>query len=783
MAQLFHIRPLFTGIRWLSVWLLVIAFQVTLAHRYSGARPSELGLYTTGADHSLLDVAQTFGRLPLYFVENQGQMDEHVAYYIQGHDRSIYFTSTGVTFALTQPSETKLPFSDTSIIWERADYHQVSEPPYARWVVKLDFVGANPGVSPIAQDQTQATLSYFSGQPDAWNNNLRTYQRLIYPDLWPGIDLVYYGTVDQMKYEFIVRPGADPKDIRLAYSGATNVRLTESGQLAVTSPAGNLIDAAPIAYQEINGKRVPVSMIYDLAEPSSPDVSNTTPASHRTFQYGFRVGKYDPTLPLVLDPAVLVYAGYVGGSGSDEGYDIAGDGNGNIYITGYTSSAATTFPAMVGPDLSQNGGYDAFVAKVNAAGTALVYAGYIGGSSHDYGIAITVDGAGNVYIAGETWSTEATFPVTVGPDLTFNSGGGSDSDAFVVKVNPTGTALVYAGYIGGSNYESGSGIAVDGDGNAYVTGNTDSTQTTFPVTGGPDLTYNGGYRDAYVAKVNATGTALIYAGYIGGSVDDYGVDIAVDEPGNAYITGETSSGQTHFPVIVGPDLTHNGGSDIFVAKVNTAGTTLVYAGYIGGSNRDVGYGIAVDETGNAYVTGFTFSDQATFPVIVGPDLTHNGGLTDAFVAKVNAAGTTLIYAGYIGGAGNDYGYSIAVDSLGNAYVTGSTYSDQTTFPVAVGPDLTFNGFVDAYVAKVNTTGGALDYAGYIGGSGEDIGYGIAVDDDDNVYITGKTNSGEATFPVGDGPDLTYNGGGLAGDAFVAKVSDLNKLFYLPLIER
>lgn len=783
MAQSFHIRSLITGIRWVSVWLLVIALLLTLAHLYSGTRPSELGLYSTSTNLSLFDVAQTFGRLPLYFIENQGQLDEHVTYYIQGHDRSIYFTSAGVTFAITQPSEIKLPFPAKFRIWESADYHQESVLSYARWIVKLDFVGANPGVSPIAQDQTQATISYYNGQPDAWNNGLQTYQRLVYPDLWPGIDLVYYGTVDQMKYEFIVRPGANPKDIQLAYSGATNVRLTESGQLAVTSPAGDLIDAAPIAYQEVNGKRIPVSMVYDLAETSWPDASNTSSASHQTFQYGFQIGEYDSTLPLVLDPAVLIYAGYVGGSGSDEGYDIAVDSNGELYITGYTSSAATTFPAMVGPDFSQNGGYDAFVAKVNAAGTALVYAGYIGGSSHDYGMAITVDGAGNAYIAGETWSTEATFPVKVGPDQTFNSGGDSDSDAFVVKVNPTGTALVYAGYIGGSDYELGSGIAVDGDGNAYITGNTASTQTTFPVTGGPDLTYNGGVRDAFLAKVNATGTALIYAGYIGGSVDDYGADIAVDGLGNAYITGETSSSQTSFPAIVGPDLTQNGGSDVFVAKVNTTGSSLVYAGYIGGSNRDVGYGIAVDEMGNALVTGFTFSNQATFPVIVGPDLTHNGGLTDAIVAKVNAAGTTLVYAGYIGGAGNDYGHSIAVDKLGNAYVTGSTNSDQTTFPVAVGPDLTFNGFVDAYVAKVNTTGGVLDYAGYIGGSGEDIGYGIAVDDDDNVYVTGKTNSGEATFPVGVGPDLTYNGGGLAGDAFVTKVSELNNLIYLPLLKK
>ena len=259
-------------------------------------------------------------------------------------------------------------------------------------------------------------------------------------------------------------------------------------------------------------------------------------------------------------------------------------------------------------------------------------------------------------------------------DSTYNGG---YTDAFVAKVNVEGSSLVYAGYIGGSGRDGAVDIVVDSAGNAYVTGETDSTEATFPVTGGPDLTYNGApYDDAFVAKVNAAGTRLIYCGYIGGNGYEYGRGIAVDISGNAYVTGYTNSSEASFPVIIGPDLTYNGSGfyegDAFVVKVSATGSSLVYAGYIGGSGRDEGTAIVVDSAGNTYVTGATNSTEATFPVMGGPDLTYNGGVWDAFVVKVNAAGSRLVYAGYIGGNSYDYGLGIAIDSGGNAYVTGKT---------------------------------------------------------------------------------------------------------------
>jgi hypothetical protein len=348
------------------------------------------------------------------------------------------------------------------------------------------------------------------------------------------------------------------------------------------------------------------------------------------------------------------------------------------------------------------------VAKVNPSGTALVYAGFLGGSGWDDGYGIAVDASGNAYVTGGTGSSD--FPAVVGPDLSHNG----DRDAFVAKVNPSGTALVYAGFLGGSSDDAGSGIAVDASGNAYVTGWTWSSD--FPAVVGPDLSRNGGH-DAFVAKVNPSGTALVYAGFLGGSSDDAGYGIAVDASGNAYVTGWT--GSSNFPAVVGPDLSRNGGHDAFVAKVNPSGTALVYAGFLGGSSNDGGSGIAVDASGNAYVTGKTWSSD--FPAVVGPDLSHNG-YTDAFVAKVNPSGTALVYAGFLGGSGWDYGYGIAVDASGNAYVTGETGSSD--FPAVVGPDLSHNGYGDAFVAKVNPSGTALVYAGFLGGSINDVGWAL-----------------------------------------------------------
>ncbi len=684
-----------------------------------------------------------FGSLPLVFAENRGQADPRVAFHAWGRDRAIFLCRDGLTFGIRDRAAGK------------------------RWTVKLDFLGARPAALPEGLDPAPTVVSWFRGPRAAWKTGVPTWSSVVYRDLWPGVDLVCAGKPAGMKYEFRVRPGADPARIRLGWRGAASVALDAAGRLAVGTPAGGFRDERPVSWQEVDGRRVAVETSYEL---STADGGGAR-------AQGFRLGAFDRTRALVIDPAVLVYCGYLGDGVDEADSAIAVDGSGNAYVGSRTYSSETTFPVLAGPDLTANGGADAIVAKVNAAGTALVYCGFIGGAADEEARGIAVDASGNAYLAGRTASTEATFPVLGGPSLVYAGGA---HDAFVAKVNAAGTALVYCGYVGGAADDGANGIAVDGSGEAFLSGTTGSDETTFPVVGGPDQTFNGGTSDAFVARVGSTGMALDYCGYIGGAGNDTGTGVAVDTAGAAYVVGETDSAETSFPVAVGPDLTQNGGRDAFVAKVAVAGTSLDYCGYIGGSGNESSPYVAVTGSGSAFVSGATFSDETTFPVAVGPDLTFNGGSRDGFVARVLDDGTGLAYCGYIGGAGFDAAYGVAVDGSGRAWVAGYAGSGSAgDFPVADGPDLTANGSDDWFVARVLADGSALDVSGYVGGSSSDYCIGIAVDAAGDAYVTGYTFNDETTFPVVRGPDVTFNGSGSL--TFLAKVS-LNPVVAPPAIE-
>jgi uncharacterized repeat protein (TIGR01451 family) len=703
--------------------------------------------------------------VPLYFIENRGQVDARVAYYLHGANKILYFGSEGVTMVLSKPSSGQSSQATVAQVDSTSD--ALDERSISRLTIKLEFVGSDPAVVPVGEELATARFSYFKGQPQDWRTGLKTYHRIKYADLWPGIDLVYSGSVDRLKYMFVVKPGADPKQIRLRYRGAESVRLDRAGNLLVQTAQEDFHDDKPKAYQELNGTAVDVVADYALG------------ASH---SYGFKVGSYDSSKALIIDPAILVYSGFLGGSGDDRANGIAVDSDGNSYLVGETNSTQLTFPTDVGPDVSQNGGLDAFVAKVDPTGSQLLYAGFIGGSADDRGKAIAVDSLGNAYVTGETNSTQATFPVTGGPDLTHNG----VSDAFVAKINSAGTNLVYAGYIGGFGNDRGMGIAVDSSNRAYVTGETDSIGGSFPDGDGFgalttfDNLQNGGL-DAFVARVAANGGSLEYAGFIGGIGTDRGTSIAVDSSNRAYVTGETDSTGTSFPdgngfggLTTTFDNTQNGGLDAFVARVAANGQALEYAGYLGGIANDKGNGIVVDGSGNAYVTGETSSSEISFPDgnglggLPGPGQIQRGGV-DAFVAKIDSTGSALIYAGFIGGSSDDRGNGIALmpgcPSNCDIFITGDTNSTQATFPVSVGPDLTHNGGVDAFLAKVNSDG-SLGLAGYVGGTGDDRGKGIAQDINGDAYIAGETNSNQSSFPVRGDLDRTANFG---FDAFITKI--------------
>lgn len=461
---------------------------------------------------------------------------------------------------------------------------------------------------------------------------------------------------------------------------------------------------------------------------------------------------------------VLIYSTYLGGNYYDVGMSIAVDSAGNAYITGLTGS--TDFPTTAGTaDTSfngMNGLGDAFITKLNPTGSALVYSTYLGGADDDWGRGIAVDNSGNAYITG--WTFSADFPTTPGAfDTTFKG----LMDAFVAKINPSGTGLVYSTLIGEvGNSES---ITIDNSGNAYIIGFT--TSSTFPTTPGAfDTSYNGG-GDAFVSKLNPSGTALIYSTYLGGTSTEMGWTSAIDNSGNAYIIGRTASAD--FPTTPGAfDTSYNGGDyDTFVAKLNADGSALIYSTFLGGENTDYGHGIALDSSGNTYITGLTRS--STFPTTSAAfDTSFNGGY-DVFASKLNPTGTALLYSTYLGGTWDDYDRRIKLDKLNNAYIIGYTKStDFPTTPGAFARTHTRTGYNDVFITKLDSTGATVLYSTYFGGYQDNYGYDIVLDDSDNIYITGETMSSD--FPTTPGAfDTSHH---YADDAFVTKIAPVDFYF-------
>ena len=436
------------------------------------------------------------------------------------------------------------------------------------------------------------------------------------------------------------------------------------------------------------------------------------------------MGTYDHSLPLVIDP-VISYSTYLGGTGLGAVTGVALDTSGNLYAAGWTE--AIDFPIVLAEQASNAGSADAFIVKLNPTGSALVYATYIGGQGDDRAAAIAVDGSGQAYVTGSTASLN--FPL-VSP---VRSTRGGAKTVFALKLNNVGNTLLYSTYLGGTNYEVGTSIAVDGSGSAYIAGDTQSAN--FPVLGGVQSTIGGGM-DAFITKLNSTGS-IVYSTFLGGTLDEHAGGIAVDGSGNAYVAGGTYS--TNFPLAGAIQTSNHGGQDAFAAKLNAAGTALVYSTYLGGTGTitpEVANGIAVDSTGNAFIAGVTNSTD--FPVTAGAYQVAFNGVSDAFVTKINPAGTALAYSTYLGGTSFDWAWGIGVDSSGNAYAAGYTSSGDfaQSNPVQAG----FGGFYDAFVSKLSPTGNALGFSTWFGGSGSDVANAIAVDANGNMFVGGQTSS-------------------------------------------
>lgn len=671
-------------------------------------------------------------QIPAMFIQNIGQLDERVLFQVWGIDRTIWLTKDGIwvtIFATRETEEYSFP-----------DLGTFAAPPKQATAIRLSFVGTNPHLRIEPFGRLETSVNYFIGNnPEKWRTDVPVWAGVRYLDLYPGVDLVLTGENGHLILRLLTRPGADLSTVKVKVEGAENVTV-DRAHLRLTTAAGEFT--------------IPLFSAEGMDE-GKPEVNYIDAQTFEILRPFRAESKGQPGEVSAESTSELLYSTFLGGSHHDESRDIAVDKNGNAYIAGLTFSS--NFPATTGSyDPGYNGSWDAFIAKLNPSGSNLIYATFLGGSGDDGGSSIAVDAEGNAYVTGGTNSSN--FPTISGSYDTIYNGG--SADAFVVKLNPSGNSLLYSTFLGGSGHEEGKSIAVDSAGNAYITGGTNSSN--FPNTSGAyDTTYNGGL-DAFITKLNPAGSLLSYSSFLGGSREEWGMDIAVDTEGNAYVTGLTTS--SDFPATPEAyDITHNGGWDVFVVKLDPSGGAVRYSTFVGAPNDDGGSSITVDAHGNVYITGGTNSPN--FPTTPRAyDRTFNGGQADAFAVKLNPSGESLVYSTFLGGSSYDEGRGIAVDTGGNAYITGVTNS--SNFPTISGFfDPTYNGGLDAFVVRLTPSGSSLAYSTFIGGSSDDDGLNLTLDARGSIYITGKTNS--SNFPTTPGAcDPNHNG---SYDAFIIKL--------------
>ena len=701
-----------------------------------------------------------FGKLPLSFEANQGQTDRRVKFLSRGQGYSLFLTGREAVLALHK--------NGLQPIHERGGKPTLPPNGGKTDIVRMGLAGASQGLRVAGDEPLPGKSNYFLGSdPAKWHTNVPTYSKVKYSGVYPGIDLVYYGNQQQLEYDFVIAPNADPKQARLHFAGASKLKLNHDGDLEIIAKDGEIAFHKPVVYQMKDGQRQPVDGNFKLLAKNI---------------VGFELGSYDRSRELVVDP-VLAYSTYLGGTEAEFARAIAVDQHANVYVTGQNFSS--DFPlSKHALDTTSNSVY---LTKLNQTGTAIDYSTYFVSDCCNevraYGLA--VDASGNAYLTG---AAEEGFPTTSGAFQTVSKQKVGFYTGFVAKVNATGSGLVYATYLGGSGgdstyigYDSGQAIAVDSAGDAYVTGHTDSAD--FPVTKGAYQSTNKSGLSAFVTKLNPEGTGLVYSTFLGGTSiapqgdvpADMGYAIALNSSGEAYVGGSTVL--TAFPTT--PDAFQtvspskgSFGSSGFVAKLNAAGSELVFSTFLGGSNPvyenngepgDIVFGIAVDPQGNVLAAGEASSTD--FPVTSNAIQSTNESSLNGFVAKLNPIGSALVYSTYLGGTDPENEgrpgavvAGVAVDKQGDAFVTGHTIA--TDFPVTSGAIQEHNHGAgrkssNAFLTELDP-GGSLVYSTYFGGSSYFPEYSDAGEDGDgatavsldslgNAYITGGTISSD--FPV------------------------------------
>jgi len=708
------------------------------------------------ADANKAQIIENYGKIPLSFTANQGQFDSQVKFTTRGSGCAMFFTSTGTTYLLSRETEESITHhaAQRSVVYPGDPENKINNPEYESYALKVKFLDANPDPAVTGENRLPGNSNYFIGNNSTkWQTDVANYEKVRLSNLYDGIDLVYYGNNSSVKYDFVVLPGEDYSRILLTYDLGENssraLSVNEKGEMVVSTPLGDVIERKPYCYQRIDGEKVEVDIGYDIVDSElnrfgfrigeyNPDYtliidpelvystliggsgtkntrgiavdsdgnafiigytsSSDYPVTAGTSDETHNGGGYDAFISKINSTGTsLVYSTFIGGTGSDSALDFKIDDNGNAYLTGYVASS--DFPVTSGAydETFNEGGQDSYLLKLNSLGNGIIYSTYIGGTGSDTGYGVDLDPSGNVYVTGETNSTD--FPTTSGA---YNESSNGDTDCYVLKINTDGTTLLYATLIGGGSWEGSPSIDVDSSGNAYIAGTTNSTN--FPVTTGAyDETNNGGY-EVFATKLNATGSSLIYSTYFGGSGNDNGYKILLDASGNAYVSGSTIS--SNFPTTQGAfDETYNGPAhDGFVLKLNSSGSDLMYStflggGVIGGHQEEIAWGLALASDGGLYVSGY--SGQSDFPTTQDAYNNTLGGGMDAFLCKLDSSGRQLVYSTYFGGStgwDNSAVNGIALDVFDNIYMAGNAGS--TDFPTTPGAyDETHNGVVDAFVAK------------------------------------------------------------------------------------
>jgi hypothetical protein len=666
-------------------------------------------------------VNKTYGNLPLRFEINQGQVDSKVKFVSRAGGHNFFFTPDEYTLVFNKSAS-----KNESEKLKAAPAAQTSEIVQSR-AIKMKLVGANPNADVTGFDSQETKTNYFTEKDrKKWKTNIPNYNKVKYTGVYRGVDMIFYGNQRRLEYDIIISPKVNPQIVKIGYDGAQKLYIDKDGRLALVADGETLYQSKPVIYQEIDGRKKFVEGGYQILGKST---------------VGFKTGAYDVTKPLIIDP-VMEYSTFYGGTGEDQIYDIALDAAGNIYATGSTNSA--NFPTTAGSfSTAVSGSKDAFILKINPSGTALIYSTYVGGAGDDIASGIGVDTAGNAYIAGKT--TSVNFPTTLNSIQPVYGGGGSD--AFVLSLNPQGNALRYATYLGGQNTDTGTDMALDQSGNAYIVG--DTLSTNFPVASAFQTSFKGGYsqwgdplEDLFVSKLDSNGSALIYSTYLGGYDADQSSAITIDSSGNAYVTGRTYS--TDFPTVNAfQSQKADSYTDVFVSKLNSTGNALAFSTYLGGGKEcyqcsawNMGSDIFVDSAGYVYVTGIT--DSAYFPTTPGvfqPNRIHFN-VWSAFTTKLNPSGGSLVFSTYLGGNGDVNPRTIAVDSLGYVFIAGVTTASD--LPVANPWQGSFGGSGDVFITRFTPDASRLSCSTYYAPNGFDYASSLALDASGGVYVAGYT---------------------------------------------